>query len=83
MRRFCGKDTPTHLHSVVGVDRTFNLGPCYVTTLVYKNMAVIRQESSDHPVFLGPVIFHFDGKIDTYVSFFTFVVSSCNRWRPH
>jgi hypothetical protein len=70
MQRFCGKDTPASLRSVLGVDRTFNLGPCFVTTLVYKNMAVNRKTTSDHPIFLGPVMFHFDGKMDSYVAFF-------------
>ena len=38
----------------VGIDRTFNLGNFYVTSFVYKNERVIRKDSSDHPVFLGP-----------------------------
>ena len=31
MRRFCSKQTPMAMRSVVGIDRTFNLGPDYVT----------------------------------------------------
>ena len=34
MKRFCARDTPVSLRSVVGIDRTFNLGPCFVTTMV-------------------------------------------------
>jgi len=73
MRRFCAKDTPESLRTVIviGIDRTFNLGPCYVTTLVYKNMSVVRTRTDDNPVFVGPVLFHFDAKTDTYVSFFS------------
>jgi len=71
MRRFCHKDTPEHLRSVIGIDRTFNLGPCFLTTLVYKNMSVLRKETTDNPVFLGPVLFHVDAKTETYASFFS------------
>jgi len=75
MKRFCRKDTPASLRSVIGIDRTFNLGPCFVTTLVYKNMAVVRKECNDHPVFLGPVMLHFDAKTETYVTFFSHLSS--------
>jgi hypothetical protein len=71
MQRFCKKDTPTALRTVLGVDRTFNLGPCFVTTIVYKNMSVVRKSTNDHPIFLGPIMLHFDAKTDTYVSFFS------------
>ena len=42
MKRFCQKDTPVTLRYVIGIDRTFNLGPCFVTTLVYKNKSVVQ-----------------------------------------
>ena len=32
-----------------------------------------RKTSCDHPVFIGPVMFHFDGKVDTYLRFFRIV----------
>ena len=75
MKRFCRNVTPSSLRSVIGIDRTFNLGPCFVTTLVYKNTALVRKESNDHPVFLGPVMLHFDAKTDTYVTFFSHLSS--------
>ena len=28
--------------SVIGIDRTFNLGPCFVTTTTYKNRKIIK-----------------------------------------
>ena len=59
------------LRSVIGIDRTFNLGPCFVTTLVYKNKSVARKTNNEHPIFLGPVIFQFDGKTDSYTAFFS------------
>ena len=33
-------------HQAIGIDRTFNLGNYYVTTLVYKNQRVVRKEST-------------------------------------
>ena len=75
MMRFCGKETPECLRSVIGVDRTFNLGPCFVTTLVFKNMSVVRKVTNESPVFLGPVMFHFDAKTETYMSFFSHLAS--------
>ena len=47
MKRFYLKDTPSTMRSVIVIDRTFNLGPCFVTTLVYKNMALLCKERSD------------------------------------
>jgi len=73
MKRFCATATPLHLRTVLGVDRTFNLGPCYVTCIVYKNMSVTRVSTQDHPVFLGPVLLHFDGLTETYRCFFSHV----------
>jgi len=75
MKRFCARETPVSLRSVVGIDRTFNLGPCFVTTLVYKNMAIVRKATNEHPIFLGPTLFHFDGKTETYLSFFCHLLS--------
>ena len=43
----------------LGIDRTFNLGSFYVTTIVYKNQRIVRKETRDeHPIFLGPVLLH-------------------------
>ena len=38
LRRFCIHTTPSYLRTVVGIDRTFNLGPCYVTITVLFNL---------------------------------------------
>ena len=70
LSRFCTRNAPENMRSVLGIDRTFNLGPCFVTLSVYRNMAIIRKTSQQHPIFIGPVMFHFDGKADTYSVFF-------------
>lgn len=59
----------------IGIDRTFNLGNYYVTTLVYKNQRIIRkptqstEELEEHPIFLGPVMLHKDATYKTYKAF--------------
>ena len=57
----------------IGIDRTFNLGRYYVTTLVYKNQRIIRKPSKnnieEHPIFMGPVMLHKDATFKTYKSF--------------
>ena len=54
-------------HQQIRIDRTFNLGNYYVTTLVYKNQRVERKQSREElPIFLGPVMFHTDA---TYKAF--------------
>ena len=67
-------------NQAIGIDRTFNLGNYYVTTLVYKNQRVVRKESTKtnkhdnqdlpaQPIFLGPVLLHKDATYKTYKSF--------------
>jgi len=71
LKRFCSSKTPLSLRTVLGVDRTFNLGPCYVTVSVYRNVSVNRKTTTENAIFLGPVMFHFDGKAETYRRFFS------------
>lgn len=56
--------------SVLGIDRTFNLGPCFVTTTTYKNRKIIKRETLQNPIFLGPTLLHWDGETDSYYKFF-------------
>ena len=58
---------------VVGVDRTFSLGKCYVTTTVYKSHKVTRKETGEPPIFLGPLMLHWDGREHTYFRFFSHI----------
>ena len=42
--------------TVIGVDRTFNLGVFFITTTVYQCQSVVHREGSNHhPIFLGPM----------------------------
>ena len=73
IKSFCSSDA-TH-PSVLGVDRTFNLGPCYVTILVYHHANLIRKRTQNHPIMLGPVFLHWDGLYQTYHRFFSHLQS--------
>jgi len=73
MRRFCCQGNEGAPRSVLGVDRTFNLGPCYVTVVVYTCKAVVRNDTRSHPTFVGPMFMHWDGQYATYVEFFSAV----------
>lgn len=55
--------------SVIGIDRTFNLGPCFVTTTTYKNQKILKRETLQNPIFLGPSFLHWDGETETYYKF--------------
>lgn len=56
--------------SVIGIDRTFNLGPCFVTSTTYKNVKILKRETLQNPIFLGPIFLHWDGKTDSYFKVF-------------
>ena len=42
----------------IGIDRTFNLGCFFVTSIVYKNTRVVRRETNYRPIFLEPILLH-------------------------
>ena len=69
--KFCSTDASRP--SVLGVDRTFNLGPCYVTILVFQNTDLMRSNTDTHPIMLGPCYFHWDGSFETYHRFFSHI----------
>ena len=60
-------DTP------VGVDRTFNLGACFVTVCVYKNPLAVHNDSKQSPVFIGPLFMHWDATYERYSSYFSYI----------
>ena len=55
--------------SVTGIDRTFNLGSCFVTTTTYKNQKILKRETLENPIFFGPSFLHWDSETDTYYKF--------------
>ena len=55
--------------SVLGLDRTFSVGPCFVTPTTYKNKGVVHRETKEHLLMLGPNYLHWDGDFETYHAF--------------
>jgi hypothetical protein len=60
--------------SIIGVDRTFNLGACFVTT-VFQEKKLKRKGKTTNPIILGLVYLHWDGAFHTYHRFFTHLAS--------
>ena len=50
LKRFC---TSAH-QSALGINRTFNLGKCFVTVTTYKYTDAMRNRTSEPPVIMGP-----------------------------
>ena len=74
MKRNCtGKDG-----SVIGVDRTFNLGRVFATATSYKNRSVESNKTGQYPVFLGPLCLHYDAEQSTYHKFFSHLRDQLN-----
>ena len=64
------------LHSsVIGIDQTFNLGACFVTTTVFQEKKLLRKGTSTNPIILGPVYLHWDGSFHTYQRFFSHLLA--------
>ena len=69
----------------IGIDRTFNLGNYYVTTLVYKNQRIIRKQSKsennieEYPIFMGPVMLHKDATFKTYKTFLEHIATELDN----
>ena len=64
--------------SVIGVDRTFNLGAFLVTTTVFQENKLKRKGKSTSPIIMGPIYLHWDGVFHTYLlyqRFFTHITS--------
>ncbi|XP_062608451.1 uncharacterized protein LOC134270271 [Saccostrea cucullata] len=54
---------------IIGIDRTFNVGSCYLTVTTFKNTNLVRNETSEPPIMLGPIYLHWDGTYHTYQRF--------------
>jgi len=78
LKRFCGKNAPESLRSVLCVDRTFNVSCLFATVTVFKNKSVLRKRSNDFPLFVGPILLHGDGQFSTYRQFFAHLHDALN-----
>ena len=60
-----------HPDTVIGIDRTFNLGEIFVTTTIFKHPAVVRKSNDQNPIFFGPLFLHGNATTETYNVFFS------------
>lgn len=78
LRRFCCAD-PNYITSILGVDKTYNLGELHVTLTVLKNLSVVRVRTQDHPIFVGPILLHANSDFLTYAVFFDHLACLLHR----
>jgi hypothetical protein len=57
-------------HTVLGIDKTFNLCDMHVTLSVYKQLTVVKSTTKQNPIFLGPIYIHDNSDFETYCHFF-------------
>ena len=69
LSRICCPPSPAK-SDVVGVDKTFNLGPLLATLTAYKNLSIKNRQTRDHPIFIGPIFLHGDSDEHTFLLFF-------------
>ena len=68
--------------SVVGCDKTFNLGPLHLTTTVFKQPSVMRTTTGDSPIFFGPMCLHGNSDFSTWSILFKHLIGHCLGWCP-
>ena len=57
--------------TVLGFDKTYNLGKLHVTASTFKNLSLIRRSTDEHPLFIGPIFLHGNSDFVTYHTFFS------------
>ena len=62
VNRFC---TGSQQISILGIDPTYNLGPCFVTTSTYRHLQFLTKEKIN-PVIIGPLLLHMNEENSSY-----------------
>ena len=75
IEKFCCDDTDME-KCVLGIDTTYNLCGMWITDTCYRNKRILGVRSRDHPVFTGPVMFHFSKDDSTFRRFCAELVSA-------
>ena len=73
VRQFCSSNARNP--SVLGIDRTFNLGACFVTTLLYQHNNLKRKGTDNSPIMLAAIYLYWAGSFRTYNRFFAHLQS--------
>ena len=53
---------------ILGIDLTYNVGPCYLTVTTYRHLH-FRTNEGEHPVMIGPVLIHTRKEHSSYFHF--------------
>jgi len=72
LKCFCCS-APAGQTTVLAFDKTFNLTEVHITMAVYKNLAVYREGTQNHPVMMGPMFIHGTSDYKTYGVFFDYL----------
>ena len=59
--------------TVLGFDKTFNLCDMHVTMSGYKQLSVKRNNTSEPPLFFGPMYIHDNSDFESYATFFNHI----------
>ncbi|XP_057300659.1 uncharacterized protein LOC130635160 [Hydractinia symbiolongicarpus] len=74
--RFCINSEPP---SILGVDATFNICDYNVTITTYKHLLLVKSNTEEHPVMIGPTIIHSHKTFDSYYT----LPSNIVRFKPN
>lgn len=58
---------------IFGIDRTFNLGPLFLTVLNYKDSRMIRRANNQQILKIGPMFLHKEATKEQYEHFLSHV----------
>ncbi|XP_034015727.1 uncharacterized protein LOC117501034 [Thalassophryne amazonica] len=82
LRRFCFSKSVAE-NTVLGIDKILNLTNFCVTTTSFKNLALIRRTTRDHPIFMGPMFIHGNSTQTDFTQFFSHLNSKlCDSPSP-
>ena len=68
--RFCCSH-PNSKTTVLGFDKTFNLGEVHVTLCTFQHLAVTSNLTDEHPLFVGPIFLHGNSDFSTFFIYFS------------
>ena len=67
---------------IVGIDRTFNVGPYYLTAMSFKNARVVSNSTKQSPICIGPIMLHRQSNFREYSILMSTFKSAINKDIP-
>ena len=80
IRKYCRKSSMRP--SVVGVDKTYRVGKAYLTQTCFQIKDLKRLSTKRNPIFLGPLLLHFDSTEKTFKTLMTAMNNAINDLGP-